>query len=275
MYSFCPLASGSKGNCTFVKTEKTQLLVDVGISARAIQNHLEELGTHPSEINAILLTHEHTDHIRAAKIFSERWQTPIICNRETAKALCLAFETHTDFRFKLFTTEEPFTFADLTITPFGVQHDAIEPVGFRLESSEWAAGICTDLGIWTETIAEHLRGCAVLLIEANHEPDYVFASPRSRVYKERVTGRFGHLSNRACAELIESAHTDRLNQVYLGHLSSECNSPEKALSVISEYLQSKGITAQLLIASQQMRSPAHHHDALPSLVHRGRDVPAR
>lgn len=264
MFCFCPLASGSKGNCTFVKTQKAQLLIDVGISARAIQKHLEELGSHPGDIDAILLTHEHTDHIRAAKIFSERWQTPIICNRETAKALCSAFETHTDFHFKLFTTEEPFTFADLTITPFGVQHDAIEPVGFRLEHPQWVAGICTDLGIWTANIAEHLRGCTVLLIEANHEPDYVFASPRSRIYKERVTGRFGHLSNRACAELIAAAHTNRLQRVYLGHLSSECNSPEKALSIVSEHLQTAGISAELEIAPQETRASTHCLDALTS-----------
>lgn len=264
MFWFCPLASGSKGNCTFIKTPRAQLLVDVGISARAIQKHLEELDMHPENIDAILLTHEHTDHIRAAKVFSERWQTPIICNRETAKALCSAFETHTDFRFKLFTTEEPFTFADLTITPFGVQHDAIEPVGFRLESPQWAAGICTDLGIWTVNIAEHLRGCTVLLIEANHEPDYVFASPRSRLYKERVTGRFGHLSNRACAELIAAAHTERLRRVYLGHLSSECNSPDKALSVISEHLRSANISTELVIASQEQRAPTYRVDALAS-----------
>lgn len=254
MFRFCPIASGSKGNCTYLNTPQAHLLIDVGISARAIEKHLEALEVTPNAIDAILLTHEHTDHIRAAKIFSEKWQTPLICNRETAKAVCAAFETHTDFRFKLFTTEEPFTFADLTITPFGVQHDAIEPVGFRLDSAGWSAGICTDLGMWTQNIADHLRGCDVLLIEANHEPEYVFASPRSRVYKERVTGRFGHLSNQACAELIEAMQTKRLTHVYLGHLSSECNSPEKALAVISKHLQ---CIPELIVAGQNERSPTY------------------
>lgn len=251
MYRFCPLASGSKGNCTYMQTPEAHLLIDAGISARSIEKHLEVLGVEAKELDGILVTHEHTDHIRALKIFSERYQTPIICNRETAKAICKTFETHRDFRFKLFTTGESFSFADLEITPFSVQHDAIEPVGFRLDLEDSSIGICTDLGIWTSYIANKLIGCALLLIEANHEPDFVFASARSQVYKERVTGRFGHLSNADCAELIAAIHTDKLMRAYLGHLSSECNSPEKAMDVIEARLKEKGINIELVIAHQE------------------------
>ena len=234
-----------------MQTPETHLLIDAGISARAIEKHLEDLGVSGADVSAILVTHEHTDHIRALKLFSERYQTPIICNRETAKAIFKTFETHTNFHFKLFTTGEAFSFADLEITPFSVQHDAIEPVGFRLDLADTSIGICTDLGMWTNYIAEKLIGCELLLIEANHEPDFVFASARSQVYKERVTGRFGHLSNSECAELIAAVHTEKLKRAYLGHLSSECNSPEKAIDVISERLQEKGLDIELIIAPQE------------------------
>lgn len=238
-----------------MQTPGARILIDVGISARGIASTLASLGTAPEELTAICITHEHTDHIRALKLFSERWQIPIICNRETAKAICAAFPTHRGFNFKLFSTGEPFAFSDLEITPFRVQHDAVEPVGFRFGCNGRSVAVCTDLGIWTRPIAEMLKGAEALLIEANHEPDFVYASPRSKVYKERVTGRFGHLSNSECADLIRAAHTPQLKRVYLGHLSSECNSPDKARAVIEE--RTKALDLEIMIAAQNERAPVY------------------
>lgn len=227
MKGFCPLASGSKGNCLYIGTEQTKLLIDVGISYRAVRMRLEAIGVSMDEIDAVLISHEHTDHIRGLEKLCTDLGIPIFANSETAKAILAAMKKTP--RFKIFSTGESFEFGDIQIHPFSIQHDTVDPVAFTFELLGLKVGVCTDLGFVTTLVKAHLRDCHYLYVEANHEPSMVYACPRPPIYKQRVLGRQGHLSNEMCAELLNEVKHAELRHVYLAHLSEECNNPELAL----------------------------------------------
>lgn len=246
--TFCPLASGSKGNCLYLATPNTKILIDGGLSRKATLARLADLGVGIEEIDAILVTHDHIDHILGLRLLSETYRLPILANLETAKGI--ASHAGCSLPFKIFTTDEPFSFGDLEIHPFSIQHDTLDPVGFVIHAEEKKIGIAADLGALTRGVIEHLRHCDMLYIEANHEPDWVMACSRPSSYKERVLSRLGHLSNQECARLLLEIAHEHLGHVYLAHLSSECNSPEKALEVITSTLAERGIKLQISCASQ-------------------------
>lgn len=227
-------------------------MVDAGISAKNIKEKLDELGVSVHDIDAIMITHEHQDHIQGLKVLAFKLGIPIIANSETAKAICTYF--HDCPKFKIFTTGEPFEFGDLELNSFSIKHDAVDPVGFAIKTGGVKIGICTDLGFVTQTVRHNLSDCNLLYVEANHEPDMVHASSRPMVYKERVLSRTGHLANRDCGELIASVHHAGLKQVYLAHLSSECNSHQKAMQVVSEVLEEKSISLPISICHQDKKS---------------------
>jgi phosphoribosyl 1,2-cyclic phosphodiesterase len=252
MYGFCPLASGSKGNCIYLGTKKTKLLIDAGISTKAIKERLAEINVDISEIDAIIVSHEHTDHILGLKVLALKHNIPIIANSLTAKAIL--DHLHECPKFKIFITGESFEFQDLEIHPFSIQHDAVDPVAFTFRFDGLKLGVCTDLGFVTSLVRNHLLECNVLYVEANHKPSMVHSSSRPMSYKQRVLGRTGHLSNEACGELLSHVAHDGLKQVYLAHLSSECNSPEVALSTVASILEQHGITTRIAIAHQETNS---------------------
>jgi phosphoribosyl 1,2-cyclic phosphodiesterase len=254
MIGFCPLASGSKGNCIYIGTKKTKILVDAGISMKNIKEKLLELGTSIEKIDAIMISHEHTDHIAGLRVLASKLGIPIIANTETAKAIVEQF--HECPNFKIFITGETFEFQDLEIHPFTVQHDARDPVAFTIKTEHEKLGICTDLGFATSLVQNHLKNCHILYVEANHKPSMVHASSRPASYKQRVLSRTGHLSNEACGELLAHVAHDAIKQVYLAHLSSECNTPDTALNTVSSILQLHGIALNIAIAHQEVRSKA-------------------
>lgn len=229
---FCPLASGSKGNCLYFGTKKTKILIDAGLSGRATEKKLSEIGVALDEIQAILISHEHTDHVQGLKTLAFRYGIPVLANSETAKGIYGIF--HDCPTFKIFTTGEPFSFGDIEIHPFSIQHDTADPVAFTLKVDSLKIGVCTDLGFATTLVRTHLKECDYLYVEANHEPSMVHASSRPLVYKQRVLGRSGHLSNEACASLLADVLHSKLKHVHLAHLSQECNSPKTALSIVKE-----------------------------------------
>jgi len=254
MLGFCPLASGSKGNCTFLGTPHTKILIDAGISGKGIAARLQEIDVTLEELDAIMITHEHHDHIVGLRTLAFKFGIPIIANSLTAKAIIDAF--HDCPKFKLFTTNEAFEFQDLEIMPFSIKHDAADPVGYTIKTMRRKIGMATDLGVVTPSVRHHLMDCHILHVEANHEPDLVHGCSRPPIYKERVLGPTGHLSNQACAELLDHCYNDNLAQVYLAHLSSECNRPELALSTVATHLEKSGKTLQTSIAHQEVRSKA-------------------
>lgn len=254
MIGFCPLASGSKGNCIYVGTKATKILIDCGITAKSARARLESIGVNLEDIDAILVTHEHTDHIRGLEILGCRMGIPVFANSDTAKAIYGVLNESP--KFKIFSTGETFEFGDLEVHPFSIQHDAVDPVAFTIKTQGLKLGFCADLGFATTLVASQLKGCDYLYLEANHEPSMVHACNRPPVYKKRVLSRQGHLSNEECAKLLEQLHHEGLKHVHLAHLSSECNSPDLALKIITEKLQSIQAKTEVSIAHQDILSRA-------------------
>jgi len=250
MKGFCPLASGSKGNAIFVGTKNTRILIDAGIRTKTIEERLAQLDVELESLQAILITHEHTDHIAALTVLSERLKIPILANAETAKAIVIALGMRP--KFKIFSSGEPFHFGDLEIHPFSIPHDALDPVAFTILSEYGKFGFCADLGHVTSMVRKQLEGCDYLYLEANHEPSMVHASSRPQVYKSRVLGKQGHLSNAECGHLLAQIYHASLKHVHLAHLSSECNAHEVALRVVKEALVDKNI--EISIAYQDRLS---------------------
>lgn len=248
MKVFCPLASGSKGNCLFLKSKTTKILIDVGISVKKIKERLSQIGESIDDIDAVMITHEHSDHIKGLHILAKHYNIPILANSQTAKAINSIFNA--SLKFKIFSTGEMFTFGDICCHPFSIQHDTLDPVAFTIEIEDIKLGICTDLGFVTSLVRKKLENCHCLYIESNHEPSMVQACSRPMVYKQRVLSRQGHLSNQACAELLKEIYHKHLRYIYLAHLSEECNNPQVALKYTEDSLKNFLDQIRLSIAHQ-------------------------
>lgn len=252
MFGFCPLASGSKGNSLYVGSSTTRVLIDAGIPLNTIFERLEEIHVDPKTIQAILVTHEHSDHIKSLIPLSKTLKIPVLANAETAKGIVNACGERP--RFKIFTTGEPFQFGDLFVHPFSVPHDTLDPVAFTFQIGDVKLAICADIGHATSLVRKHLELCDYLYLEANHQPSMVHASSRPKALKQRILGKQGHLSNQDCAELLTSIFHSKLKHVHLAHLSSECNAEEVALQVVTEALAAKNHSVEISIAYQDKLS---------------------
>jgi phosphoribosyl 1,2-cyclic phosphodiesterase len=253
MNGFCPLASGSKGNCIYFGSQNTRILIDAGISEKKIKPYLSTFNISLKDIDAILITHEHSDHIKGLVTLALRYKIPIFANADTAKAI---HETLGQCpKFKIFSTGETFEFGDIEVHPFSIQHDTLDPVAFTIRTNNIKCGFCTDLGFVTTLVKNNLKECDYLYVESNHQPSMVHASSRPHTYKQRVLSRQGHLSNDECAELLTSIFHPKLKHIHLAHLSQECNSPELALKIIQDKLLSHGYSTNISIAFQD--TPSH------------------
>lgn len=252
MKGFCPLASGSKGNCIYFSSGQTKILIDAGISGKSIRERLASLNVALEDIDAILVTHEHGDHIQGLKVLALKMGIPVFANSETAKGIVETFQDCP--KFKIFTTGETFEFGDLEIHPFSIQHDTLDPVAFTIRTAGLKVGICADLGFATTLVQHQLKDCDYLYIEANHQPELVHASARPFIYKQRVLSRTGHLSNEACGQLLSHVHHNNLKHVHLAHLSEECNTHETAIGVVRNVLAEKQLTVPISIAHQDIVS---------------------
>lgn len=223
---FIPLGSGSQGNATLVEMAGTRVLVDAGLSASALARRLEAVGVAPGEVACLLLTHEHEDHARGAARFSTRHGVPAACSWQTLEALDCSPSHFAEWI--ALDDEGPLDLGALRVEPFPVPHDAARPVGFVLHGEGLAVGVATDLGHVTPLVRERLRACHVLLLETNHDDELLQHGPYPWSLKQRVAGRFGHLSNdEAGAALVELAGPD-CRAVVLGHLSEQNNTPALA-----------------------------------------------
>jgi len=235
----CVLASGSSGNAIYVASDQTRLLIDAGLSARAITEKLNQIGVDIADINGICVSHEHTDHIAAVRVLQRRHEIPVYANSGTLEALRSRQQYH-DLTAKIFTTGSAFNINDICIFPFPVPHDAYEPVGFRIEKDDTAVGVVTDLGMPTALVREKLRHCQAIIVESNHDEELLRISNRPWSLKQRIKGRQGHLSNTAAARLIADIASEQLEQVFLSHLSSDCNHPDTAHRTVSNILRNEG-----------------------------------
>ena len=239
---FCPLFSGSNGNALFVQYGGTRVLIDAGRSGRQITEALLAIGVDPASLDALLITHEHSDHISGAGIIARKYHLPVYATGGTwaamqAKLGKLGFEHKV-----IITAEEDFYVGDLGIVPFSIPHDAADPVGFRLYGGAVSVATATDLGYFPKNVAEHLAGSSLVLLESNHDPDMLRQNPHySSRLKQRILGRRGHLSNEACAEAVMQLTASGVRHLILGHLSGENNTPELAYRVTAARAALDGI----------------------------------
>lgn len=247
--TFISLGSGSKGNTLYYEEGSTKFLIDAGLSCRAIEQRLAVLGKNLEGLKAVFVTHEHTDHIIGLKRLVAKYQIPVFCNAKTAEGIASFFD-ESAFSFHLFSTGETFLFEDFEVSSFSIMHDTPDPVGFVFKTEGLKLGVCADLGCVTPVVERALKNCNLLYLEANHEPGFLHASNRPEVYKNRVLGRFGHLSNQQSAELLVEIAHDKLEKVFLAHLSQECNSHSKAQEVVETTLEHYGMHLDIEVASQ-------------------------
>jgi phosphoribosyl 1,2-cyclic phosphodiesterase len=248
MIEICPLASGSKGNAIYFGSNKTKILIDAGITYIQLKTRLEQINVNIEDIDAVLITHEHTDHIGGLKVLSEKHSIPVFANSDTAKAIYNNLNVLP--KFKIFTTSEEFEFKDLKILPFSIQHDTLDPVGFVIKTDNLKFGFCTDLGFATSLVKNILQDCDYLYIEANHHIPYVAASNRSHVYKQRVLSRQGHLSNDDCIKLLEEIIHPKLKHIHIAHISEECNSKDLISDIMKDFLIKKKSSSKFSLTYQ-------------------------
>ena len=235
------LGSGSGGNCAYLETGETRLLIDAGFSGRQIRQRLQNIGRTPESLNGILITHEHSDHIQGLTGLCAKAPVPIFCNRLTREALEQSLAAKFDAR--LFATGATFEIGDVTVETFSVPHDAYDPVGFLLRTNGVSIGFLTDLGHATRLVLERVKCAHVLVLETNHDLKMLQDDTRRPwSVKQRILGRHGHLCNDDAAEVAAQIVSADLRHIYLGHLSKDCNRPELALRVVSERLRQVGAT---------------------------------
>lgn len=230
----CSIASGSSGNCIYVGSVSTHLLVDTGISKKRIEEGLAELEITGEELDGILITHEHSDHIQGLGVFCRKYKVPIYATRGTIAGICACktLGNMPDGLFHEIVSDEEFDIGDLTVKPFSISHDANEPTGFRIEGEDKAVAVATDLGIYNDYIIEHLKNLDAVVLEANHDVHMVEVGPYPYPLKRRVLGDYGHLSNELSGRLLCRILHDKMKHVVLGHLSRENNFPELAYETV-------------------------------------------
>ncbi len=226
----CSIASGSSGNCIYVGTDTTHVLVDAGISKKRVEDGLHDLELTGQDIDGILVTHEHSDHINGLGVFCRRYHTPIYATAGTIDALmrCRSLGELPRDLFCEVRSDEAFRIKDLTVNPMFISHDAAQPVAYRFFYEGKHAAVCTDLGVYNEYTVECLKGMDVLLLEANHDVRMLQAGSYPYYLKQRILGNRGHLSNENAGRLLSAVLHDNLKKVVLGHLSRENNLPELA-----------------------------------------------
>ena len=241
----CVLASGSKGNAIYISDGFTAILVDAGFSAIEIKRRLKSRGLNPKEIKAILVTHEHSDHIQAVGVLSRQLRLPVYVNHKIKNTPSLAKAVH---EIRTFNSGSAFQINNLMVHPFTVSHDAVDPVGFAIGQNGKRIGLATDLGTVTPPVMENLKDCHLLIIEANHDPDMLVNGPYPWPLKQRIQSSSGHLSNRQSKNLLSELQHRHLQHVILAHLSEINNAPQKVLDEITRVFTR--CTPRLTIASQ-------------------------
>jgi len=243
---FCVLGSGSKGNCTYISSGSTALLIDAGFSGIEVERRLTDVGVDIAEISAILVTHEHSDHVRGVAVLSRRFQLPVFVNQATRSAAGKYLEKL--FKVVSFSTGDSFGCGDLHIHPFSISHDCQDPVGYTVSDGGATVGYCTDTGVLSKLIRYRLSSCDGLVLECNHDLDMLRDGPYPLALQQRVRSVSGHLANPQALEFLKDLAGNGLQQVVLAHISEANNSPERILETVAGPLAT--CSFQIAIASQ-------------------------
>ena len=231
MFKFCNLYSGSSGNCSLVETENTKILVDAGVTSKKIREGLETIGKSINQIDAVIITHEHSDHVKGLQVLCKNNNTPIYANSHT---FSMMKQVIPEEQKKYFNTNEYFEIKDLRIYPFSIPHDAADPCGFSIYHDKNKISIATDIGHMENKIIDNLAGSDYILLESNYEPNMLKCSRYPYQLKKRILGENGHLSNEDAANTISTLVKLGVSNFSLGHLSEENNLPELAYQTVME-----------------------------------------
>jgi phosphoribosyl 1,2-cyclic phosphodiesterase len=251
------LASGSRGNCTIVASTKTRILVDAGISCRETFKRMKAIGDEPHSLSAVLITHEHADHVYGLQVLAKKLGIPVFMTGSTHQAWSHMLRDSDGERPKLnklemFFSGHSFQIGDIAVTPFTIPHDAADPVGFTFRSEGVKIAVVTDLGYMPVSVVDNLHGCDVLVLESNHDLEMLRGGPYPWSVKQRVMSRVGHLSNEALAEFFANDYDGGAAYIVLAHLSEQNNHPEVARGATERALGARRtlLHNRVLLASQ-------------------------
>lgn len=242
---YCSVGSGSCGNCHFIKHKNTNILVDVGLSGKKVDNGLKSVDIDAKDVDAIFITHEHTDHIKGAGILSRRYDIPIYANLETWKAMREKLGKLEDKNMKIFKNDKNYELKDLLIRPFSINHDAANPVGYSFTGEDdKKLSVATDIGNITQTIRQNLNKSDLVVLESNYDKEMLLMGPYTYSLKKRVMSEIGHLSNDEAAQYCVDLVKEGTQKVLLAHLSRENNFPALAYETTKQKLQEAGINIE-------------------------------
>ncbi len=226
----CSIASGSSGNCIYVGDENTHILIDAGISKKAIEQGLHQLELTGDDLQGIFITHEHSDHVKGLGVMARKYGIPMYGTRDTIEAVkrISSLGKIEENLFHEILPDEVFQINDLKIRPFRVSHDSADPVAYRVEQGEKSVAVATDLGTYDDYIIGNLQGLDAVLLEANHDVRMLQTGGYPYQLKQRILGKYGHLCNEMSGRLLDAILSDKMKRIFLGHLSQENNYPELA-----------------------------------------------
>ncbi len=238
---FSPLFSGSSGNCSVVSAGGTNILVDAGMTGKAIVSALDDVGLSPQDISAIVVTHEHIDHVKGVGVLSRKFDIPVYANEGTWVAASPLIGTIAMRNIRTFVTGQDFYVGDIDVTPFPVSHDAAEPVGYRFFNKGVRLVCMTDTGFAPQRLRDEAAGADLIYLESNHDIDMLKNGPYPYQLKKRILSDKGHLSNDAAGELLTKLYTTGVRRAILAHLSSENNTERTAYDTVRSALEESGV----------------------------------
>ncbi len=243
MYLY-PLFSGSSGNCSVIRHGKSTILLDAGLTGAAITKALVSCRISPDNIDAILVTHEHSDHIKGVGVLSRKYGIPVYANAKTWEVMTPLIGNISGRHIRIFDTGHDFFIGDINIRPFSIPHDCIEPVAYSFHAGGRKLSVATDIGHITPSVESELKNSDLVLIESNHDIDMLRNGSYPAHLKKRILGSNGHLSNESCGDLLTELSKHGLKRAILGHLSNENNTEFLASSTVRNVLNRHGISSK-------------------------------
>lgn len=239
MLSFASLVSGSSGNSTFLSDGKTNILVDCGMSGKRLQESLAKIDVSAADIDALLITHEHIDHVKGAGVISRKFDIPIYATVGTHNSMSVGKVS--DKNICIVEKDKPFEIGSIGVNAFAIPHDAQDPVGYSFFADGEKVSVATDIGYMSDEILREISGSSAVLLESNHDVQMLEFGSYPYELKKRILGRYGHLSNDAAGETAVKLVREGAKKILLGHLSDENNTPDIAFKTVENILKSAGV----------------------------------
>lgn len=237
----CSLFSGSSGNTTLIAGSKSKILIDCGVSARATETALFNVGVNPESIKGIFITHEHSDHIKGVGIMSRKYNIPVYANEKTWEAMSAKVGEIPSMCVRFVNNNSDMYIDDLCVSNFKTSHDTVDPIGYTVENGNKKVSIVTDTGVVSNSIINAIMGSQLLLLESNYDKKMLAECTYPAMLKHRIAGNKGHLSNEDCAETILKLMDSNIKYILLSHLSKESNTPEIAYCTVKNVLEQNGV----------------------------------